>query len=114
MKLTHEDHGQMTVMLIRGELTADQSEQFHKDVLERIAEQVRDFVLDIGEMDYIDSKGLEAFVWPQDHVADQLGQVHLARMTDNVRKIFEITRLLSRFDCHDDVESAVEILCYNQ
>ena len=111
MKLNCEDHEDISVMNIKGELIADEIERFRKTVQDRLdGGQVRDFVLDCSEMDFIDSQGLESFIWLQDQCAERLGQVRLAGCTDNVLTIFRLTRLAPRFDCHDDIDTAVKSL----
>lgn len=110
MKLSHEDYDRLTVMTVRGDLTVDQVDEFRRAALDRLAAQIRDFVLDIGGMEFVDSKGLEAFLWLQDQCAERLGQIRFATPTETVAKIFEITRLAPRLDCHADVDSAIKSL----
>ena len=111
MKISCEDYDQISVMSIKGELNADEVERFHKTAQERLAgEQVRDFVLDCEQMEFIDSQGIEALLWLQDQCAERLGQVRLACCDENVRTILELTRLAPRFACHDDIDGAVKSL----
>ncbi len=110
MKLSHEDRDLLTVLTVRGDLGEEQAEEFRRVAATRLAGQTRDFVLDIAEMGFIDSKGLEALLWLQEKSGERLGQVRLAAAGDSVRKILEITRLAPRFECHLDVESAIQSL----
>lgn len=110
MKLTHEDHGQTTVLNLRGELTAEQTESFRKAIHERLSADIRDVVLNLSAADFIDSKGLETLLWLQDEVSDRLGQVRLACLSEDVKTILDITRLSGRFECYPDVQTARESL----
>jgi len=110
MKLSHEDYDQLTVLAVRGELEGDEADRFRKAALERMDAKVRDFVLDLGEMEHIDSQGLEALLWLQDQCAENLGQVRLACPKPHVRTILHMTRLAGRFDTHDDVDTAIHSL----
>ena len=110
MKLTHEDYDQLTVMSVRGDLTADQVEEFRKATQARMDAKVRDFVLDVAAMEFVDSKGLEALLWLQEQCGERLGQVRLAAPTENVTKILEMTRLAPRFDSHPGVDAAIKSL----
>lgn len=110
MKLTYEDHDEMTVMTLRGDLTSDEVNALRKLASDRIDHNIRDFVLDVDAMEFIDSEGLETLLWLQEVVAERLGQVRLAGMNDNLNQILEITRLSKQFDCHVDVESAIKSL----
>jgi len=110
MKLSHEDYDQLTVMQIKGDLNADATDEFRKAINARIDAKIRDFVFDVAEMEFVDSKGLEALLWAQEVCGEKLGQVRLASPRENVAKILEITRLSPRFDCHADVDTAIKSL----
>lgn len=110
MKLAFDDYEHLTVMKVTGELTADDAERFRKAALERIERHVRDFVLDLAEVEFVDSKGLESLLWLQETCIENLGQVRLAALTQNVQKILELTRLSARFEREDDVEAAIKSL----
>lgn len=110
MKLTHEDYEQLSVFSLRGDLNAEATEEFLTAAKGCMGRNIRDFVLDLGGMEFIDSKGLEALLWLQEQATDRMGQVRLAAATENVRKILEITRLAPRFDRHPDTEAAIKSL----
>jgi stage II sporulation protein AA (anti-sigma F factor antagonist) len=110
MKLSHEDYDQLTVMSVKGDLTSERTEEFRKAITDRLEAKIRDFVLDLKGMEFVDSKGLESLLWAQEQCGERLGQVRLAAATDSVAKILEITRLAPRFDCHPDVDSAIKSL----
>lgn len=110
MKLSYEDYDQMAVLELRGDLTSDQTEMFRKTAQNRMDANIRDFVLKIQEMEFIDSQGLEALLWLQECCGEKLGQVRLAGTTENVTRILDITRLAARFDSHQTVESAIKSL----
>ncbi|MCC6682723.1 MAG: STAS domain-containing protein [Phycisphaeraceae bacterium] len=110
MKVKFDDHERMSVLAIRGEITADDVDPLRKAVIERMDKKICDFVLDLGQTEFIDSKGLETLLWLQEESVTQLGQVRLAACQETVRKILAITRLSGRFTCCDDVEEAVRSL----
>ena len=110
MKLLHDDHDQLVVMTLKGDLTEDVTRLFRNSVNERMQLRVRDFVLDLSHTEFIDSKGLEALLWLQKICGEQLRQVCLVACHENVRKILEITRLAGRFDCYEDLTSATKSL----
>lgn len=110
MKITHEDQHEMTVMTLKGELTGDEADRLRRAVLERMDSRIRDFVLEVSELDTIDSQGLEAFLWLQDQCAERLGQVRLAGSGGTLTDILKATRLASRFESQPDVESAIQSL----
>lgn len=110
MKLRVDDYDQLAVLNLRGEFLGDDTDQLRKVAIERMEKKVRDFVIDLSEAEFIDSKGLETLLWLQDEAVTQLGQVRLAACQDTVKKILQITRLAGRFESHDTVEAAVKSL----
>lgn len=110
MKISYEDKGPVTVLAIRGDLSIDETDRFQRETLQKMDQNVRDFVLDLESLDFIDSRGLESLLWLQDKCAELLGQVRLAACPDHIRKVLEVTRLITRFDCHPDVDAAVKSL----
>ncbi|MFN3168516.1 MAG: STAS domain-containing protein [Phycisphaeraceae bacterium] len=110
MKLSYEDKGPVTVLAIKGDLSVEETDRFQRETLQRMEEDVRDFVLDLASLDFIDSSGLETLLWLQDKCQELLGQVRLAACPEHISKVLEVTRLAGRFDCHPDVPAAVKSL----
>ena len=110
MKITFEDYDQLSVMTLRGDMTADDMGTFRKVVAQRLEQQVRDFVFEMGEVEFIDSSGLEALLWLQDKCGENLGQIRLAEPTENVSTILRMTRLAGQLACHEDIDAAIKSL----
>jgi anti-sigma B factor antagonist len=105
-----EDYDHVTVIGVSGELTADATEQFKKNIDQRLEQKVRFFVIDLEQTTFIDSKGLETLLWVQEKCDESLGQVRLCKPDDVCRKILQITRLDGRFDVFADVTEAVKTM----
>lgn len=110
MKLTCEDYDELTVMRVRGDLTAEGVDDFKRQARERMEARTRDFVIDASGLDFVDSEGLDSLLWLQEQTSEALGQVRLAQVKDNVKQVLEITRLAARLDCHADMDAAVKSL----
>ena len=110
MKISYEDKGPVTVLSIDGDLSVEEADRFQREALQRFDQNVRDFVLDLESLDFIDSRGLETLLWLQDKCNEMLGQVRLAGCPDHIYKVLEVTRLSSRFDCQPDVDTAINSL----
>jgi len=110
MKTTYDDYEQLSVVTFDGDVTVDDIEQFRKGAQQRLDQEVRDFVLDMEKVEFIDSKGLESVLWLQEAAAELLGQVRLVHVDQNLAKVLELTRLASRFECHGDVDEAIKSL----
>lgn len=114
MKTSYEDKGPVTVFSINGDLSYEEADRFQREAMQRMDENVRDFVLNLESLDFIDSRGLESLLWLQDKCNELLGQVRLAACPQHIFKVLQITRLNSRFDCHPDIETAVSSLGHNE
>lgn len=110
MKISFEDKGPVTVFSINGDLSVDESDRFQREALQRIEQDVRDFVLDFESLDFIDSRGLESLLWLQEKCNELLGQVCLASCPEHIYKVLQVTRLNTRFECHPDIDAAVSSL----
>lgn len=110
MKLKQETYDRVAVIAIAGEANVDELEPLRRMLDERIAQDTRDFVLDLDETEFLDSKALELLLWLQEQADERLGQVRLAACNDTIRKILQITRLEHHFGVHEDVESALRSL----
>ncbi|MFA9476883.1 STAS domain-containing protein [Phycisphaerales bacterium AB-hyl4] len=111
MKLTCEDQEQFSVLHLKGEFADDDGEKLRQAVRERLdAGTVHDIVLDMAELQFIDSQGLEAMLWVQENCTEKLGQLRLAACPENITTILQLTRLADQFARHDDVEAAIRSL----
>ncbi len=110
MKLTHEDTGPLSVFTLKGDFTCDHVDHFQSVVDERLAAQTRDFVLDVAELELIDSAGLEALLRLQESCTELLGQMRLVGVNNTLEQILRVTRLTPRFERVETVEEAVKSL----
>ena len=69
---------------------------------------VRDIVLNLEAVGFVDSAALEYLLDLQEQLAERLGQVKLVGLDGNVTKIFEVTRLDNAFERFEDVSEAVK------
>ena len=110
MKIQADNQDELTVLSLKGELTEHEVDQFRKTVIDQIDGRTRDFVLDLSQTQFIDSKGLETLLWLQDQCVENLGQVRLAACKDNIKTILQITRLQDTLQAHDNVQDAIQNL----
>jgi len=111
MKLETRNQGLAAVISIRGELTADHVDTLHRLTAAQLqAGEARDFVIDLAETPFIDSRGLETLLALQETCAEQLGQVRLASPDPSVQEILRITRLAGRLTSSDSVDAALASL----
>src|SRR5262245_59430770 len=108
MGSTLTQYGNVTVLAIKDELAGDEVETFIEQTTRCAQEGRHDVVLDCTELAGVDSRGLEALVDLQNACEAELGGVKVCGLNATCGKILEITRLARRFECFDDLDSAVK------
>lgn len=110
MKLSFEDHDTISLVRMEGNFTSEHIDQFRRAVTDRIERGIRDFVLVVEGVEFIDSAGLEALLWLQDESATVLGQIRLVGCHADLQTIFEVVRLDQQFENCDSTTDAVKSL----
>ncbi|HWP40222.1 MAG TPA: STAS domain-containing protein [Tepidisphaeraceae bacterium] len=111
MPIKCEEYNHVCVMSIEGDLAGEEIDRARKafdDLVDK--RQIVDFVIDFEKSGFIDSEGLELLLSMKRKCEDLFGQVKLAGLDENLRKILEITRLAQRFETHADLTSAVKTM----
>ena len=94
---------------LRGRITlGHETEIFRRQIKEVIAAGYKQLVLDLGEITYIDSVGLATLVASLTSVRKEGGDMKLARLPGGVHQLLQITRLITVFEIHTNVESALQ------
>jgi anti-anti-sigma factor len=111
MPVTCEEYNRVCVLTLDGDFTAEMVQQARQAVEDQIDhKQIVHFVLDFEKSGFVDSEGLEALLWLKRKCDDLFGQVKLAALDENVKKILEVTRLEHQFQCHPDLTSALKTM----
>ncbi len=105
MEMREEPLGSILRVVVSGRLTADCAENFKRFMDERLGHNNR-IVLDLSEMEYIDSTGLCAIVYALQRISDSSGALKLAALQSKPRVVFDITKAYKIFDIYDTVEAA--------
>jgi len=70
----------------------------------------RFFVLNLGDVSYIDSSGLGELVSLFTTVRNKTGDVKLLNLTAKAKDLLQMTKLLTVFDTYDNEEKAIAAL----
>jgi len=108
MKIKTQKCNNATVVELQGELNGDFVEQLEITISEIIAEQAQGVVLDMTEVRFIDSLGLEQLLKTRDYCHQNDCDLKLVGLDESCEKILEMTRLKPKFDCHVEVAHAVK------
>lgn len=96
------------VVDVEGQLIVGNRQELKQKVLEELENGERKFVVDFEETGYIDSSGLGVLVSLSKKIREQGGELRLANLNEDLRTLFELTKLDTLFKIADSREAALE------
>lgn len=102
-----DSEGDVTVVGVEDELVVGNRQELKDEVLTRLGQGDDKFVLDFEDASYIDSSGLGLLVSLSKRIREQGGELRLAGLDDDLRTLFELTRLDTLFQIADDRNAAL-------
>lgn len=108
MEIKIEPRGPATLVEIRGRIVdGEPAEHLSNALRSLVAESQNNTILDLGEVDWFDSTGIEIVVAHYVSVTKQGGRVVLLKANDRIKHLFKLVRLDDRFGWADDLEAAL-------
>ena len=108
MKLTTREVAGVTILDLSGKITLGEGGATLRDEVRKlVSEGKKKIVLNLGEVNYIDSSGLGELVSAYTAVKNAGGELKLLNLTSKVRDLLVIAKLVTVFDVKDDEASAV-------
>ena len=108
MEIVQEQVNGVDVLRLEGRLDASSSKEI-KDRISDLAKNKRvNLVVDMAGINFIDSSGLGSLVASLRSVNKLGGDIRIASLQDQVRAIFELTRLHRIFEIFDDSLAAAK------
>jgi len=103
----HQSDG-IAVVGLRGRITLGEGTEALRDTVRDLLSQGQNrILLNLGEVNYIDSSGIGELVSAFTAAKRQGGEVKLLNLTKKVHDLLQITKLYTVFDVKDDEASAV-------
>ena len=111
LSLNTRNIGEVVVLDMAGRLTSGEPVLLLRSTVRRFLEDgSRKFIINLGEVSYIDSSGLGELVTTYTSVRHREGDVSLLHLTKRARDLLQMTKLLTVFDTFDDEAKAVTAL----
>jgi anti-sigma B factor antagonist len=101
MSVTTEKRGDTVVVGVGSRLIVGNRKELKQAVLDELERGEQEFVIDFSETSYIDSSGLGVLVTLLKRVRERRGKLRLANLNDDLRQVFELTKLDSIFPLGD-------------
>ena len=107
MKLTEEIINQTGVLKLVGRLDAAAVKLVKENVETLVTKHITTIVMDMSDVDFIDSSGLGCLVSCMRLASKENGDIKLASLQEQIRSLLELTRLHRVFQIYDNRESAI-------
>ena len=100
--------GDVTVLDLRGRVRiGGGTVALHKSIRSLVDEGKTQILLNLAGVTYIDSSGLGELVSSQVTLSNKGGEIKLAHLTERLRELMTITKVLSVFEVYDDEPKAL-------
>jgi len=97
----------VTIIDVEGQLIVGNRQELKQKVLEELEGGARKFLIDFSNTGYIDSSGLGVLVSLSKKIREQGGELRLANLNEDLRTLFELTKLDTLFHIASDRREAL-------
>mgnify|MGYP003574887511 CR=1 FL=1 len=97
----------VTLVEVEGQLIVGNRQELKQKVLEELEKGERKFVVDFERTGYIDSSGLGVLVSLSKKIREKGGELRLANLNEDLRTLFELTKLDTLFQIADSRDQAL-------
>ena len=108
LKLSTRQVDGVTILDLSGRITLGEgSVQLRDATRDLLSKGSKNILLNLGDVNYIDSSGIGELVSAYTTVRNQGGELKLLNLTKKVHDLLQITKLYTVFDVKDDEATAV-------
>ena len=108
MKVSTRQVDGITILDLSGRITLGEgSVQLRDSIRDLLAKGSKLILLNLADVNYIDSSGIGELVSAYTTVRNQGGELKLLNLTKKVHDLLQITKLYTVFDVKDDEASAI-------
>jgi anti-sigma B factor antagonist len=108
VKLNTRQVGDVSVVDVAGRITLGEGSSALRDALrDLINKNQKKILLNLGEVNYIDSSGIGELVSGFTTVTNSGGNLKLLNLNKRVKDLLQITKLYTVFDVHEDEAGAI-------
>ena len=109
MKLKSRVQDNVLVLEVRGKVMGGpDAVVFQDNVKAEIANGHKQFIFDLGGVDWMNSSGLGILIGGLTTIRNAGGELTLAKVTDKIQSLFMITKLVTIFDSYETVADALK------
>jgi anti-anti-sigma factor len=108
MSLRVSQHDDVVIVEVEGQLIVSNRQELKQRVLDEAEQGARKVLVDFAGTGYIDSAGLGVLVSLAKRLRELGGDIRLANLNDDLKTLFELTKLDTLFTISDSRERALE------
>lgn len=109
MKLSDREQEGIVILEPKGKIMGGPDASLLYDKLHECMEQgKKKIVIDLSGVDWMNSTGLGILISSYTKLRNQDGDLKLANVTDKIKSLLTITKLVTVFEAHDSIDEAVQ------
>ena len=109
MQIKEQLQNGVAVIELKGKLMGGpETSGIHEKVKELVSNDINKVVIDLAKVTWMNSTGLGALMGSMTSLRNAEGDLKLSRVTEKVKSLFMITKLITIFETYESIEEAVE------
>jgi len=107
LALESKEQKGVTIVTVRGRLIMQHGAKLQSEVKRQVGDGARRVLVDMTEVEYIDSYGLGQMVACMKTLGEQKGKIRFAGLTDKVKKLIDISAVYKILDLDPDLRTSL-------
>lgn len=108
MELKIRKNGENYIIDVDGEMDLYNSYKLKELVTKMLEKHVKNFIINLEQVDYIDSSGIGALIYICSTIKKFNLRLSMANIHGSVKKVIELTKLTDYFPISNSVEEAIQ------
>ena len=107
MELKIRKNGEVYIIDVNGEMDLYNSYKLKELVMKMIEKNIKSFIINLEQVDYIDSSGIGALIYISSTIKKMNLKLSLSNIHGSVKKVIELTKLMGYFPIANSVDEAL-------
>jgi len=107
MELKIRKNGNNYIIDVNGEMDLYNSYKLKELVMKMLEKKVERFIINLENVDYIDSSGIGALIYICSTIKKMSFQLIITNIHGSVKKVIELTKLMGYFPITNSIEEAI-------
>ena len=107
MELKIRKNGDVYIIDVNGEMDLYNSYKLKELVMKMIEKNIKIFIINLEQVDYIDSSGIGALIYISSTIKKMNLKLAISNIHGAVKKVIELTKLMGYFPIANSVEEAL-------